>query len=408
MKINRKRVEQRFHQLNQIGMAPDGGITRLSLSNEDKQARDLFVEWLTELGLQITIDDLGNIYGTKPGEDNNRKPIVFGSHFDSVPDGGMFDGVLGVLAGLEIIETIIEKNISHRQPLIVANFTNEEGARFPIPMIASGVLGGVYSKEKMYNLTDNDGKSIKEELERIEYLGQGKNRLKEIEAFMELHIEQGPVLEQNQKHIGIVKGIQGLSWLRVHIIGEADHAGPTPMPSRKDAAITSMRIMLDIHEWVESLNDSTIVTFGQIIASPNVVNVIPGKVSFTIDIRHPDAAALADRKKECLKRIAFHTNDADCSWEHEELSEMPPVPFHEPFILDLKDICLKYDYSFQILPSGAGHDAMHITRLGPTVMIFVPSVEGKSHNKKELTHWEHIDTAINLMYEWTEQFVHGR
>ncbi|WP_035711974.1 M20 family metallo-hydrolase [Salibacterium aidingense] len=404
MNINVDRMKRRFQQLNKIGRSHGGGINRLALTDTDKEARDLFLAWLKELDLELQWDDLGNIYGVKPGVDDSLKPILIGSHLDSVPDGGAFDGVLGVLTGLEVIETLKENQISHRFPVGVVNFTNEEGARFPIPMTASGVLSSIYPKEKMYHLHDENGDTIEQELQRIGFQGKEKYRITDLEAFLELHIEQGPVLEEKGAHIGIVDGIQGLSWQTISVYGEADHAGPSPMSYRKDAGIAAMRAMLSIHDWVNHLNDGTLVTFGKIQTIPDTINVIPGGSKFSLDIRHPDNNVLLKRQEECLKRINDIITLEGCSWDHESLSYMAPVSFHPPFVKELEQICRNNDYAYQTVTSGAGHDAMHMNQLAPAVMVFVPSINGKSHNKEEVSRWEDIGPAVDVIYEWIVQY----
>ncbi|WP_218017812.1 Zn-dependent hydrolase [Alkalicoccus saliphilus] len=399
MSINEARLYDRFQTMNRIGETERGGLHRLALSDEDKQARDLLVDWFKELHLTVRVDDLGNIYGIKPGSDPSAKPVVIGSHLDSVPKGGKYDGTLGVLAALEIVESLIDEGVSHEQPVIVVNFTNEEGARFPKPMISSGVLSGVYQTEDMFQLADDSGITLGDELKRIGYAGEKDFRLKDVDKFIELHIEQGPVLIEQQAAIGIVEGIQGLSWHEATFIGEADHAGPSPMSTRKDAAVGAFKAMTALHEWVLSLEDETSITFGRIAVEPHVVNVIPGKAVFSIDIRHPEKEILEqriDKMKQILTETALRF---DLDSQLEDLSFMPPAPFSQKLVQDLENVCLSEKVSYHRMYSGAGHDAMYMNRLAETIMLFVPSIDGKSHNEKEESRWEDIHQCVKVMYE---------
>lgn len=399
--ISITRIRDRHAQIAGIGALAGGGVSRLALSDEDKQARDVLQQWMKELNLEISQDDLGNMYGLLPGRDPSLDPIVLGSHLDSVPNGGTFDGVLGVLAGLEVIQSIKESGKMPERPLLLVNFTNEEGARFPVPMISSGVLSETYSTQKMLTLSDENHITVQNELERLVLQGDETNRLQQAHAFLELHIEQGPVLEDERRQIGLVKGIQGLSWHEFTIWGDADHAGPSPMASRADAGIMAMKAMLALHEWISSLEDQTTITFGRIKTEPFTINVIPGKTVFSADIRHPDKAVLDQRIDEMLQMVEKTMEQESGNWEETSLSYMPPVTFHEPFLQELESICREQNFSYYSMFSGAGHDAMHISKFIPTVMLFVPSIGGKSHHPAELSRWEDIGQAVQLMHEWT-------
>ena len=406
MTINIERVKEKHQALAQIGALPEGGVSRLALTKEDVEARNLLKAWIEEIGAENRMDDLGNMYGWLPGTESIDKPVVVGSHLDSVPSGGTFDGVIGVLAGLEIMTRLKEEKIQHKIPFALANFTNEEGARFPISMIASGVLSGKYTKEEMENLTDKDGISMGEELKRFQLIGKESNRLTNLNAFAELHIEQGPVLENENKQIGIVSGIQGLNWYEVQVIGEADHAGPSPMETRNDALIAATHVIQSLHQWIRSLNDETTITFGSMRVDPDVVNVINGKVTFTIDIRHPDAQILESREKEMKDRLKnILDREPLHKWNMKTLTKMPPVQFHRPFIEQLEEICENKGYSYKRMISGAGHDSMYMNDIAPTFMLFVPSIGGKSHHPSEKSRWEDIKVGIEVLYEWVKQNI---
>ncbi len=403
MSVNNTRLIDRFETISAIGKTKNGGVTRLALSERDKEARDVFVNWLKELNLDVRIDDFGNIYGIKYGTNQQLKPIVMGSHLDSVIKGGKYDGTLGVLVGLEVIESFIEQNIEHERSLIVVNFTNEEGARFPKPMLCSGGITGVFNKEEIYELKDDDGLRFIDELKKISYLGDEKNRLQEVEAFIELHIEQGPVLVENEAKVGVVKGIQGLAWYEVTFLGEADHAGPTPMKKRKDAFIGVAKSIYKLTQWVKSLNDETSITFGKASVEPNIINVIPGKATFSIDLRHPDKEILSERiatMKEVLVKVALEER---LDSQIKELSHMNPVEFSESLVSKLETISKIENLEMKTMYSGAGHDAMYMNRIGPTVMIFVPSLNGKSHCEEEISSWEDIISCSNVMFKLVKE-----
>jgi N-carbamoyl-L-amino-acid hydrolase len=405
MAVDSERLKRRFDRLSEIGKTEGGGVSRLALSDEDKEARDLFVSWLKELGLEVKVDDLGNIYGILKGKNPDAAPLVMGSHLDSVPRGGKYDGTIGVLAGLEAIESLIEDGIEPDQPVIVVNFTNEEGARFPKPMISSGVLSGKFTTEDMYKLEDDNGISIEEELKRIGYLGDRENRLQEADKFFEVHIEQGPVLIDKGVNTGIVEGIQGLSWHQITYTGETDHAGPSPMEYRRDAGVGAVTAMSRLYKWVKKMNDETLITFGKIKASPGAVNVIPGEVTFSIDIRHPDKGVLEERIEQMKQTLLDTALEMKLDSQIEDLSYMPPVSFSEKLTNDLENICKNKGIPYHRMFSGAGHDAMYMNKLAETVMIFIPSIGGKSHNEAEESRWEDVALSTDLLYELVKQQV---
>ncbi|AZU62552.1 Zn-dependent hydrolase [Neobacillus mesonae] len=399
MEINSKRLHQRFYQMAEIGKTEKKGVSRLALTKEDRVGRELFIKWLKKLKLNIRVDDFGNIFARKEGSNPSLPPVVFGSHLDSVPNGGKFDGTLGVLAAVEVVETICENNIQHDFPLEIVMFTNEEGARYTQPMLGSGAITGVLQKEYVYQLKDDNGIAFIDALKEIGYLGNQENRVSKVKAFIELHIEQGPVLFDKGATIGIVKGIQGISWQKVTFAGQADHAGPTPMAQRKDAFVSAIKAMDKIHRWVSKLKDETSVTFGKCSVSPNVVNVVPGQVTFTVDLRHPNKKILnqrVDKVKEIILTIASHTETEE---QIEEISFMEPVLFSERLVKEIENICDENGYSYHAMFSGAGHDAMYMNRLGETVMIFVPSVDGKSHCEEEESLWKDIYQGTDLLFQ---------
>ncbi|HBT73906.1 MAG TPA: Zn-dependent hydrolase, partial [Lysinibacillus sp.] len=284
-KCNSRRLQELIEQFSQFGATDNGGVTRLSLSDEDVLARNYFCKCCEALGMNIQVDDMGNIYATLPGK-KNVPPIVMGSHLDSVEKGGRFDGVLGVLTAIEAIRTIKENDIEVDIPLMIVNFTNEEGARFDPAMMSSGVITSKFDKEKMLQSTDKNGIRFQEALQASGYEGEQVNRLKEALAYIELHIEQGPVLEAKKREIGVVEGVLGMVCYEITITGQSNHAGTTPMSMRKDPMIVASTIMTELHEQLGKVDEQLVFTFGRMHVSPNIHTVIPNKVTFTIDARH--------------------------------------------------------------------------------------------------------------------------
>ncbi|MGO4886295.1 M20 family metallo-hydrolase [Anaerobacillus sp. MEB173] len=408
MYIKEERVKERFRSINNIGKNEKNGIQRLALTAEDKQVRDWFVMWLKSLELEVRIDDFGNIFGRKEGEQPTLPPIVLGSHLDSVPNGGMYDGVLGVLAGLEVIETLREHNIIHSYPIEVAMFTNEEGARFPTPMLGSAAMTEALKKDHVYDMKDDSGNAFIDELKKINYLGKKENRLNDVTLFAELHIEQGPILEEKKKQVGIVKGIQGLSWHHVTFFGQSDHAATTPMHNRKDALISAVKVMNSLNQWASLQGNRTLVTFGKCSVKPNVGNVIPNECSFSIDIRHHDHNQLLraiDHIKGIIQEVSIEEGTR-CLIE--DLSFQQPVHFTGGFDAKLKHLCQENGISYELMFSGAGHDAMYMSRLGDTIMVFVPSINGKSHCTEEYSQWPDVVTSIDLLYQLVVSLINSK
>lgn len=400
MNINSERLKKRFNEMAKIGATESGGVHRLTLSMEDKQARDLFVTWLEELQLKVTIDDFGNIYGRKEGKSPHLPPVVTGSHLDSVAYGGKYDGTLGVLTALEAIETIIDNGIEHEHPIEIVNFTNEEGARYTTPMLGSGALAGIFDQDYTHQLKDSSGKTVIDELKNINYFGDKKNRLKDLKLFIEVHIEQGPILAQNKVDVGIVEGIQGLFWYKVRFTGESDHAGTTPMEFRKDPLVAAAKTMDQLCEWVVAENDGTAITFGKLDVTPNNVNVIPKTIDFTIDIRHPDEATLLKHVETMKDKVHHIAQQQNIIAQIEELSLMKPVHFSAELIEELETLANNSNYKAMKMFSGAGHDAMYMHYMADTAMIFVPSLNGKSHCEEEISDWNDIEKGTDLLYQF--------
>lgn len=394
--INLERLMTTINESHKIGQSGTG-LHRLALSDEDKRMRDVFIKWLEEENLDVRVDDFGNIYGRRDGRRNELPPVMVGSHLDTQPHGGRFDGILGVLSALEVVRVLNEKDIRTLRPIEVVNFTNEEGARFVPPMLGSGGITNVFSKDDVYNCTDDDGIRFEDELKRIGYLGDEEHRPKDIHSFIEFHIEQGPILEQRGIEIGVVEGVKGITWLEFKVKGDADHAGPTPMAGRKDALLKACDIIVLLKEIVTDFDDEGTVTVGKIHAAPGSINIIPGEVTFTVDIRHRNDTArrrLIETMKEKAAELAV--NDG-MTVDIRTLLESPAVQFSDQVKNAIEEAARQFGYSTMKLMSGAGHDAKYMQNIAPTAMIFVPSRGGISHNVKEYTAEEAIEKGANVL-----------
>lgn len=395
--INRARMEGTMEASARIGATADGGLHRLALSDQDKKMRDLFVQWLREADLDVKVDDLGNIYGYRPGSNKHLEPVVLGSHLDTQPNGGRFDGVLGVLSALEVVRTFNDRGIETERTIVVANFTNEEGARFEPSMLGSGGLSGVYDSEYIFSRQDRDGQTFGEELQRIGYKGKPENRLKGIYRYVELHVEQGPYLESSGHSIGAVEGVQGIACLQVSVKGEQNHAGTTPMETRKDALVTAAKMIADLNRLARESDEGTKVTVGRMSVEPNVSNCVPGEVTFTVDIRHYDDE-IRNRTIEMVKdRLGTLAGAEDVELEIELLWHTPSTAFAKDVVNLILEGAQYFRYSARTIISGAGHDAQHIHKMAPSAMIFVPSVHGKSHCAEEFTAMDDIEKGANTL-----------
>ncbi|ASF38873.1 Zn-dependent hydrolase [Halobacillus halophilus] len=393
--INEERLFRMLSKSSETGAIPENGLRRLALSDKDQEMRNIFKEWCNEAGLTLRVDDLGNMYASREGK-KDLPPVVLGSHLDTQPAGGRFDGVLGVLLALEVIHTLNDNGIETERPLEIVNFTNEEGARFEPPMLGSGGIAGVFDQDYVYSRKDADGFRFLEELERIGYKGEKENRLGDFHSFLELHIEQGPILEDENKQIGVVEGVQGINWLEVTITGEADHAGPTPMHLRKDALMAAAEIMNQLEK--EITTTDVTVTVGKISVSPNSVNCVPGEAHFTVDIRSANDDLRKEAFEGTMNTIRRVSQNRDVGVEMTELWETEKIDFDRSITEVIENSATELGYSSKRMLSGAGHDAKYVNNLGPTAMIFVPSVNGKSHVPSELTLDQDIVSGANTLY----------
>jgi N-carbamoyl-L-amino-acid hydrolase len=396
MKIDRSRLEHSIQTLGRIGETARGGLTRLALSDDDKRARDQMVAWMREARLRVTVDQMGNIFGERPGA-GALPPVVIGSHVDSVPTGGKYDGQLGVLCGLEVIRALDQHGVRTRHPVTLAIFTNEEGARFQPAMIASGVMAGKLSLEDAYNARDKDGRRLLDELERIGYLGSEPCVARPLRAYLELHIEQGPFLEEEGLSVGVVEGIVAISWSRLTVHGVQDHAGPTPMRSRHDALVAAAEVITGVRRLAKDLGPDTVTTVGNLTVQPNIVNAIPGRVVLSIDIRDPRDETLA-RARPMLDRLVKEACEREgVRWELEHYWQVPYTAFEPGVVTAVERAARAAGARYRRIRSGAGHDAQYMAAIAPAGMIFVPSHDGRSHCEEEFTPMDDIEHGANTL-----------
>ncbi|MGX9134437.1 allantoate amidohydrolase [Rummeliibacillus sp. JY-2-4R] len=390
---DKNRLEGTVNEFSSFGRTPNNGVTRLCFSQEDIEVRDYFKSCCEELGLEVVWDDMGNMYAKLEGK-KDIPPIVIGSHLDSVEKGGRFDGVLGVLTGLEVVKTLIDNKEELHAPIVVMNFTNEEGARFDPAMMSSGVLANKFDKEKMLQSTDKNGVSFKEVLSASGFAGDEANRLKEASAYLELHIEQGPVLESENLEIGVVEGVLGMVCYEITITGESNHAGTTPMKLRKDPLFLATDLISSMRRELSRIDDALVYTMGRVNVTPNIHTVIPDKVVFTLEARHQDPAKIRE-VEEVIFGLPKEENGCQVSFE--KLWSRDTVEFDEKICQYIQDACEEYNYSSKRMYSGAGHDAQFMASYLPSAMIFVPSVNGKSHCEEELTSFEDCAKGANVL-----------
>ena len=388
MLINPARFRKSMEDIARIGATKGGGVHRLALSDQDKEARDLFTDWVNDAGLELRVDEMGNMFARRAGENDDASSAMTGSHLDTVPTGGRFDGSLGVLAGLEAIRSLNDKNISTKRPIEVVNWTNEEGARFPPSMLGSGVFSGAITQESAYEVRDSEGIRFLDELERIGYRGDALCAPRPIGSYIELHIEQGPVLLNENVKVGIVEGIFGLSWLRITMRGERDHAGPTPMSMRRDALVGAARAISAIREIPAKMDPEFVATVGELSVSPNAINVIPDQATFSVDFRHRRPEIMESALKLVEKITVEEAQKENLEIEIENIGSSSPMAFDAKVERAIKTVCAESNYSHRCMWSAAGHDARYTAQLGPTAMIFVPCVAGKSHSEEEDMDWE--------------------
>ena len=396
MRIDRKRLEGTMEELGRIGATERGGLTRLALSDEDKRGRDLMVAWMRQAELRVTVDQMGNIFGERAGEPG-QPPVMMGSHVDSVPTGGKYDGQLGVLCALEAIRTLNDARVRTRHPVTLVVFTNEEGARFQPAMLASGVMAGKIALEDAYNARDKDGLRLVDELERIGYLGSEPCVPRALRAYLELHIEQGPQLEEEGLSVGVVEGIVAIAWSRLTIHGVQDHAGPTPMRIRHDALVAAAEVVVGVRGIARQLGGDLVTTVGNLTVMPNIVNAISGRVTLSIDMRDPRDATL-DRALPLLDRVVAEACAREgVTYELQHYWRVPYTPFDREVVNAVERAARATGAGNRRILSGAGHDAQYMAAIGPTGMVFVPSRGGRSHCEEEFTPMDDIEHGANTL-----------
>ncbi|MET0210826.1 MAG: Zn-dependent hydrolase [Burkholderiaceae bacterium] len=397
LRINGDRLWSALMSLAQIGATEKGGVCRLALTELDRQGRDLVTRWAREAGMSVTVDQIGNVFMRREGSDPSLPPIVTGSHIDTQPTGGKFDGNYGVLAGLEVIRTLNDHGVRTRAPLEVVFWTNEEGSRFVPVMMGSGVFAKAFTLEHAYAAVDTDGKRVCDELERIGYVGDQVPGDHPIGAYFETHIEQGPVLEDHDTTIGIVTGVLGIRWYDCIVTGMEAHAGPTPMALRQDALQVATRLMQEVVACAHRHPPHGRGTVGMVQVHPNSRNVIPGRVKFSIDLRNANDA-LCDAMDADIRGVAAAlAAESGLTFEIQQVSAYPAQPFHEDCIRAVAAAAQSLGYSCMPVVSGAGHDAVYMARLAPAGMIFIPCKDGISHNEIEDAKPEHLEAGCNVL-----------
>lgn len=405
LEFSHRHLFDNLDALARIGAIEGGGCARLALTDEDRRGRDLVVRWMKELGLDIRVDAIGNVIGLRAGRED-LPPIMTGSHIDTVRTGGRYDGNYGVLAGLEVVRALNAANVVTRRPIAVAFFTNEEGARFQPDMMGSLVYAGGLGLNEAYAAVDRDGVSVGDELRRIGYLGTARPGALKPHAFLELHIEQGPILDEEKVRIGVVESVQGISWTEYTVTGVSNHAGTTPMRLRRDAGYLAASVNLFARKLAGDMGGNQVATVGSLALRPNLINVVPNRAVFTVDLRNTDEAELKRAEAAVAAHVAEVALAERVEVEARVLARFEPVIFDRALVDRVEHHAKALSLSTRRMPSGAGHDAQMMQRLSPSAMIFVPSVAGLSHNVREHTEPSDLiagaQVLLNLVMELAE------
>lgn len=404
--IDEERFRETFDAYAEIGATDAGGLHRLTCSPADGRVRDRFVEDLEALDLDIRIDEVGNVFGRREGTDPDAAPVLIGSHLDSQPYGGRFDGQLGVLTALETVRAFVDEEIDHRRPIEVVNWTNEEGVRFKPALMGSGTFVGEFDVDRIHGETDDEGTTVEEALEEIGYRGtEPCGPREDIHAFLELHVEQGPKLEERGISVGIVEGVFGMAWLGATIHGESDHAGPSPMHTRQDALVAAADVVTAVRRLSNRLANDVVTTVGKLDVAPGSTNVIPSTVDFTVDVRSYDDDVVA----ELVDRVADELDAAcareDVEYDLEELWRISHTEFAESIRESAIDVAEEVGVAHTEIVSGAGHDASYLNDVTDAGMLFVPSVDGVTHNEAEFTQWTDAVGGAQVFAETVERLV---
>jgi beta-ureidopropionase / N-carbamoyl-L-amino-acid hydrolase len=396
LSIDARRLWDSLMETARIGGTAKGGIRRLTLSDEDRQVRDWFKAQCEAIGCTVSVDDCGNMFARRPGKRADLPPICLGSHLDTQPTGGKFDGCLGVLGALEVLRTLHDLGYQTNAPIEAINWTNEEGSRFAPAMLASGVFAGAIAKDVAHSQTDRDGKVFAEELARIGYRGDEPVGQRRIGAFFELHIEQGPILEAEGRTIGVVTGVQAVRWYEITVTGQDAHTGATPMRLRKNALVGAAR-MVEAIDRIGHQEPDGVATVGLIEVQPNSRNVVPGEVFFTVDLRHPDDAALERMEVRLRAALAETLTPLGLTFVETCIWNNPAVRFHPDLIDSVRKGAAQAGYPMRDMVSGAGHDAAYVSRVAPATMIFVPCAGGISHNEAESATFEDCAAGTQVL-----------
>lgn len=397
VRINGQRLWQSLMAMAEIGATAKGGCNRQALTDEDKQGRDLFVSWCTKAGCTIRVDQMGNIFARRAGKNNDIPPVIAGSHLDTQPTGGKFDGVYGVLSGLEVIRSLNDAGIETDSPIEAVCWTNEEGARFSPAMIGSGVWAGEFDLDYAHSRSNKEGRSIVEELKRIGYIGNEDCKATNITAAFEVHIEQGPILENEKLQIGVLTGVQGMRWYDLIIEGQPCHAGPTPMEVRRDPFMGLHRILAGLYKLAEAYAPWARVTFGDIKAEPGSRNTVPEKLTVAVDMRHPDQKVLEAMDKAMREIVKHECDSLKLGGMIKDEWISPPIKFDNKCVNAVQQAVDLLGYSHMQMVSGAGHDSVYVSRVAPTSMIFVPCEKGLSHNEAENARLEDLEAGCNVL-----------
>jgi beta-ureidopropionase / N-carbamoyl-L-amino-acid hydrolase len=383
IRIDGGRLWDSLMEMAKIGATPKGGCKRLTLTDLDREGRALFISWCKAAGCSVAIDEMGNLFARRPGIEDGLPPVMMGSHLDTQPTGGKFDGVLGVLGALEVVRSLNDLKIKTKRPIEIANWTNEEGSRFAPAMVSSGVFAGVYTKDFAYACEDQEGKKLGEELTRIGFKGDEPVGKRKVHAFFELHIEQGPILEAENFEVGVVTHGQGQRWYEIDLTGFESHAGSTPMPRRKDALLGAARIVELVNRTALSQAPLAVGTVGMLNPYPNSRNVIPGTAFVASEFRHPDDAVLSAMDASLREGVEGIAKEIGLTYEIRQIFYYKPVAFDKDCVAAVRRAAQHFGYTHRDIVSGAGHDACYIARVAPTSMIFTPCVDGVSHNEAE-------------------------
>ena len=397
LRVDGARLWESIMEMAKIGALPGGGCGRLALTDDDKRARDLFASWCERAGCTVDVDEMGNMFARRPGRNAALPPVAAGSHLDTQPHGGKFDGIYGVLAALEVVRTLNDAGVETQAPLEVINWTNEEGSRFAPAMIASGVFAGLFERDFAYGIESPEGEKLVDELERIGYRGGEPCGDHPLGALFEAHIEQGPILEEAGVPIGVVSGAQGQRWYDIEVRGRDSHAGTTPMPARMDALTAAARMAVQLEGVALAHAPYAVGTIGQFDVSPNSRNTIPGEVRFSVDIRHPKSETLAVMDTRIRESFAAIAQRAGVDVTVDQIWEKPPIEFDAGCVDAVREAAAGMGYDHRDIVSGAGHDACQVCEVAPTGMIFVPCEDGISHNEIESATPEDLEMGCNVL-----------